>query len=57
MLTLPIPTNGYWDAAFIEVTFPGREGSTLALTTETLIVPNTYPFSECVGEGCYGTLV
>jgi hypothetical protein len=39
------------------VAFPGRDGSTLTLTTETLILPNLYPIGPCTGDGCYGTLV
>lgn len=56
-LTLPIPTDGHWVGAFIQVGFPGREGLTLTLTTETLILPNTYPVAECFDQDCYGQLV
>jgi hypothetical protein len=56
-LTVPIPSDGYWIAALIQAVFPGREGTTLTLTTETLILPNTYPVKECNGQECYGQLV
>jgi hypothetical protein len=56
-LTIPNPPNGTWTGAFIQATFPGPNGTELILTTQTLIVPNTYPSPECYGEGCYGTLV
>ncbi|CAF4774177.1 unnamed protein product [Rotaria sp. Silwood1] len=56
-LTVPIPTDGHWIAALIQATFPGREGTTLTLTTETIILPNTYPLKECHDQECYGELV
>ena len=52
-----MPPEQFWDAAFIQVTFPGPEHSSVNLTTETLILPNTYPVGPCEGSGCYGTLV
>lgn len=54
---MPIPSDGHWIAAFIQAEFPGREGTTLTLTTETLVVPNTYPVEECRDPDCYGQLV
>ncbi len=57
LLTVPIPSDGRWIGAFIQAAFPGREGSTLTLTTETLILPNTYPVEECIDQECYGQLV
>ncbi|CAF3173165.1 unnamed protein product [Rotaria socialis] len=56
-LSVSIPRDGYWVAAFLQATFPGREGTTLILTTETLILPNTYPVKECHDQECYGQLV
>ncbi len=53
----PMPPEGKWDAAFMQVTFSGPESVPLILTTETLIIPNTYPIGPCSGEQCYGTLV
>ena len=52
-----MPSDGHWIAALIQVTFPGREGTALTLTTETLILPNTYPAEECDDQDCYGQLV
>jgi hypothetical protein len=56
-LTLPIPSDGYWIGAFVQATFPGPDGTKLILTTETLILPNTYPVKECTDQECYGKLV
>lgn len=50
------PRKG-WTAFFIEATFQGVANSTHTYTTETLIVPDTYPFSDCRGESCRGHLV
>jgi len=52
-----IPPDEHWDGVFIQVTFPGPENTTLILTTETMIIPNTYPVGPCQGEQCFGTLV
>ncbi len=52
-----MPPDGQWDGIFMQVTFPGPENTQLTLTTETLIIPNTYPVGPCSGEECYGTLV
>ncbi|CAF0920128.1 unnamed protein product [Rotaria sordida] len=56
-LIVPIPTDGHWVAAFLQATFSGREGTILTLTTETIILPNTYPVQECHDQECYGKLV
>ncbi|CAF3924773.1 unnamed protein product, partial [Adineta steineri] len=56
-IAVSIPSNGYWIATFIQATFPGRDATTLSLTTESLILPNTYPVSECNDEECYAKLV
>ncbi|CAF4485801.1 unnamed protein product [Rotaria sp. Silwood2] len=55
--TAPVPPSGYWDGMFIQITFPGHENTTLDLTTETLILPNTFPADTCTGDACYGILV
>ncbi len=41
----------------MQAVFPGPENKTLILTTETLIIPNTYVVNPCSADGCYGTLV
>ncbi|WAQ96729.1 APRA-like protein [Mya arenaria] len=46
-----------WTAFFIQVTFPGLDDSVLEFTTQTLVIPDTYPFPACSGDGCRGTLV
>ena len=42
----------------MQLTFSGPDGSTIDLTTETLILPNTYPVGPCAGgAACVGQLV
>jgi hypothetical protein len=45
-LTIENPVN-CWEGFFIQVNFPGPDGSVLELTTETQIIPDTYPTGEC----------
>ncbi len=52
-----MPPDGHWDGILMQVIFPGPENTQLTLTTETLIIPNTYPVDPCSGEEFYGTLV
>lgn len=52
-----MPPAGHWEGAFIEVSFPGSNGTLLTLTTETLILPTTYPIEPCFGQDCFGTMV
>ncbi|CAF4262699.1 unnamed protein product [Rotaria sp. Silwood2] len=55
-LTIENPLDG-WEAFFIQVNFPGPDGSVLELTSETQVIPDTYPTGDCHNEGCAGTLV
>lgn len=55
-LTIANPLSG-WEAFFIQANFPGPDGTFLELTTETQIIPDTYPTADCFGTGCIGTLV
>ncbi|CAF4210002.1 unnamed protein product [Rotaria sp. Silwood2] len=55
-LTIANPMSG-WEGFFIQVNFPGPDGSALELTTETQIIPDSYPTSDCYGDSCFGTLV
>jgi PhoPQ-activated pathogenicity-related protein len=55
-LTIENPMSG-WEGFYIQVNFPGPDGTVLELTTETQIVPDTYPTNDCAGDTCYGTLV
>ncbi len=52
-----MPPDGHWDGIFMQLTFPGPQNISLNLTTETLIIPNTYPVGPCTGDQCYGTSV
>ncbi len=55
-LTIENPVNG-WEGFLIQVNFPGPDGTALELTTETLIIPDTYPTSDCHDQQCSGSLV
>lgn len=47
-----------WLAFFIQMTFRGvDDGSVLEITTESNIIPDTFPFPDCHGDSCRGTLV
>ena len=65
--------EGKWEAFLVDVTYekldevkegdgrafpwpkdmPGR----LEFTTEVSVIPNTFPYEDCEGEGCAGELV
>ncbi|CAF0930820.1 unnamed protein product [Brachionus calyciflorus] len=49
-------TNG-WFGFFLEFYFPGLQGSTNIVTTETNIIPEFYPFEDCTRSSCIGRLV
>ena len=48
--------NG-WEGFFIHATFPGPDDTVLELTSNTQIIPDTYPTGDCSGETCRGQLV
>jgi len=48
--------NG-WEGFLIEADFLGPQGTVLQLTTETQIIPNTYPSDDCHQATCAGSLV
>ncbi|CAI5473649.1 unnamed protein product [Closterium sp. Yama58-4] len=52
------PKVGY-KAIFVEVEFPPLRpsGNNITLTTEALVVPNSFPFSYCTGPKCDMRLV
>ncbi|XP_071108310.1 autocrine proliferation repressor protein A-like [Haliotis cracherodii] len=50
------PDEG-WRAFFIQLTFRGVKDSVLEFTTESQIIPDVFPFPDCSGESCTGTLV
>lgn len=52
------PTTG-WVGFVIVCQFPvpGSTNATFRMSTAQSILPQTYPFPECYGEDCYGTLV
>lgn len=55
-LTIERPLTG-WEGFYIEATFPGVQSTNIQLTTETQIIRDTYPASDCHGTSCMGTLV
>ena len=55
-LTIENPLNG-WEGFLIEADFLGPQGTVLQLTTETQIIPNTYPSDDCHQATCAGSLV
>ncbi|KAK7003107.1 autocrine proliferation repressor protein A-like isoform X1 [Biomphalaria glabrata] len=50
------PSDG-WAAFFLQMKFTGLKGSTLEFTTEVNIVPDVFPFADCSGDSCHGSLV
>ncbi|KAK2192423.1 hypothetical protein NP493_31g00002 [Ridgeia piscesae] len=50
------PDKG-WLGFLVEAVYKGPFGHPLTLTSEVNIIPNTFPYPPCHGEGCYETLV
>jgi PhoPQ-activated pathogenicity-related protein len=46
---MPKPSAGF-TAYFLELTFPGLNGSSLLFTTQIAVTPNTYPFPAPAGS-------
>lgn len=46
-----------WLGFFFQLSFPSVEHSVNVVTTETNIIPESYPFPDCTLDSCYGTLV
>lgn len=57
-LTQPLPPTG-WRGFLAELYYPGPAGTntTYQLTTQVSVIPNTFPFPPCSGQGCMGGLV
>lgn len=57
----PRPPQGRWTAFFVnvqyELPYPPTAPLFFEFTSEVSITPNTFPFPDCHGEGCYGKLV
>ena len=52
----PLPPDG-WRGFFLDYYFPGPSNTTYRLTTQVSIIPQTFPFPACSGDGCIGGLV
>lgn len=50
------PIEG-WRAFFLQMTFPGPLDSIYEFTTQVNIIPATFPYPDCTGSDCLGTLV
>ena len=55
-VTMQAPESG-WRAFYMEVEFKGASITNFLVSTQIVIIPNTWPFEPCVGAACYGTLV
>lgn len=53
--TMPVPDYG-WQAFYAQLEFD-RGSYTFMFSTEVCIVPNKFPFPDCHGTGCLGTLL
>jgi len=58
---IPAPAKG-WSAQMIHMRFPGPhtfggDKFDYEFSTQITIVPDTFPYPDCVGTGCYGVLV
>ncbi|ELU12951.1 hypothetical protein CAPTEDRAFT_223161 [Capitella teleta] len=57
-LTVPESTASPYRAMLVNGIFEGPNSEmTFEVTTETQIIPDTFPFEPCFGEDCYGDLV
>ena len=55
-ISYPKPLSG-WFGFFFQLSFPGIDGAETIVTSETNIIPETFPFEDCYREGCGGVLV
>eukprot|EP00118_Oscarella_pearsei_P016366 m.155297 g.155297 ORF g.155297 m.155297 type:complete len:483 (+) comp38666_c0_seq1:42-1490(+) len=46
-----------WTAFFIQVTYEAPLESDMMFTTQVNIIPDTFPYPDCHGEGCRGSLI
>jgi len=56
VLSQPLPASG-WRGFLGEIYFPAPNGKSFIFTTQVSIIPNTFPYPDCSGAGCYGVLV
>jgi len=57
----PVAPKGQWTAYFVDLKYMGptshKQQYHFKATTTVGVTPNTFPYPECHGEGCYGKLV
>jgi hypothetical protein len=50
------PLSG-WFGFFINLAFSGLDNSVLEISSEVNIIPETFPYPDCFGKSCHGSLV
>eukprot|EP00616_Rhizochromulina_sp_CCMP1243_P000825 CAMPEP_0118974190 /NCGR_PEP_ID=MMETSP1173-20130426/11118_1 /TAXON_ID=1034831 /ORGANISM="Rhizochromulina marina cf, Strain CCMP1243" /LENGTH=520 /DNA_ID=CAMNT_0006923899 /DNA_START=41 /DNA_END=1603 /DNA_ORIENTATION=+ len=64
--SMAVPSDGLWGGFLLDLQFKSKSSGlgwpvdsykVYEFTTQVSIVPNTFPFDDCVGYECYGTLV
>jgi PhoPQ-activated pathogenicity-related protein len=50
------PASGYL-AFFIKIRLPGPDGREFVMSTEANIIPPSFPYADCSGSECQGTLI
>ncbi|CAF0927767.1 unnamed protein product [Didymodactylos carnosus] len=53
---MTIPDSG-WTGLYVEMRYTARNENILHFTTDVSIIPQTFPFSDCHGTDCRGTLL
>ena len=41
----------------MQVAWPGAGETHYEFSTQVVVVPNTFPYAPCQGNGCYGSLL
>jgi hypothetical protein len=54
--TFAKPLTG-WLGFYFQLSFPGANNTITTVTSETNVIPQTFPYPDCYGQSCLGTLV
>lgn len=46
-----------WLGFFFQLSFPTIDNNVIVVTTETNVIPETFPHEDCTLDGCLGVLV